>query len=195
MKKILERMFKRKEPKEPGMPKEKKQKPYKEPIQKDKPLKPKPEKKEKTMLQRGIDMNKKYNLEQNKTVYDVYHDIEKKKEKEDRWFEDKLKKIRDETRQVLLDEDTHAIKYLTKNQQRSQIIGAKEYVSKEQPKKEKIYSYYARKYGIPYGDGVHKKTLADLVRDIHTYEMKHRDDIISKRELDPVTKTYGLYIL
>lgn len=155
----------------------------------------KPVKAEKTLLERGLEMNKKYNIEQNKTVYDVYREIEKKKEKEDSWFEERLKKIRDETRQALLDDDAYAKKYLTKNQAKSEIIGAKEYVRDVAPDKMKVYTHYARKYGIPYMSGTMKKSLADLVRDIHTYEMKHRDDIINKKVLDPVTKTYGLYIV
>ena len=78
---------------------------------------------------------------------------------------------------------------------KSEIIGAKEYVRDEAPSKLRVYTHYAKKYGIPYTTGNHKKTLEEIVRAIHEYEMKNRDKIIARREIDPLTKTYGLYII
>ena len=59
----------------------------------------------------------------------------------------------------------------------------------------RVYIHYAKKYGIPYSSGNHKKTLEEIIKDIHSYEMKNRDLIIKKRQIDPMTKTYGLYIM
>lgn len=148
-----------------------------------------------TMLERG-----KKVLAENKTLLEAYRDIQAKQQKEDRWFEEKLKKLRDETQQVVKQTEEEQMKdyaerYLTKNQAKSQIIGAKEYVRDEAPDKLKVYTHYARKYGIPFVQDRHKKTLEQIVRDIHSYEMKNRDEIIKRRELDPLTKTYGLYIV
>lgn len=144
-----------------------------------------------TMLERG-----KRVLAENKTLLDAYRDIQARQKKEENWFEEKLKKLRDETREIVSKtEEEYGEKYLTKNQAKSQIIGAKEYVRDEAPDKLKVYTHYARKYGIPFVQDKHKKTLEQIVRDIHSYEMKNRDDIIKRRELDPLTKTYGLYIV
>ena len=148
-----------------------------------------------TMIERG-----KKVLAENKTLLDAYRDIQARQKKEENWFEDKLRKLREQTYQVIkeTEEETakaYADKYLTKNQGKSEIIGAKEYVRDEAPDKLKVYTHYARKYGIPFVQDRHKKTLEQIVRDIHAYEMKNRDDIIKRRQLDPLTKTYGLYIV
>lgn len=150
--------------------------------------------KDETLLERGIKLKKEQLDNENKTLLEAFIEKQKKQEKDDNWFEEKLRKLREDTRELFLTEEEYAKKYLTKDQSKSQIIGAKEYIQKA-PDEMKVYSHYARKYGIPYVKDKHKKTLADLVRDIHTYEMKHRDEIIRKKVLDPVTKTYGLYIV
>ncbi len=160
----------------------------------------KTKRKDKTMLDRGLELNAKKLLADNKTLLEVYKDIQKRQQKEEDMFEEKLRKLREQTYQVIkeTEEETakaYADKYLTKNQTKSQIIGAKEYVRDEAPDKLKVYTHYARKYGIPFVQDKHKKTLEQLVRDIHTYEMQHRDEIIRGRQLDPITKTYGLYIV
>jgi hypothetical protein len=144
------------------------------------------------MLERGKRLNKEKPV---RSLLEAYSDIIKRKEHEDRWFEDKLKLLRQQTRDIILDEEQHANKYLTKNQLKSSIIGAKEYIRDEAPNKMKVYSHFAKKYGIPYVSGNHKRTLEEIVRAIHEYEMKNRDKIIARRELDPLTKTYGLYII
>jgi 2-oxo-4-hydroxy-4-carboxy--5-ureidoimidazoline (OHCU) decarboxylase len=144
------------------------------------------------MLERGRKLNKEKPV---RSLLEAYGDIIKQKERDDRWFEDKLKMLRQQTKDVILNEEQHAEKYLTKHQRRSEIIGAKEYVRDEAPNKLRVYSHYAKKYGIPYVSGTHKKTLEEIVRAIHEYEMKNRDKIIARRELDPLTKTFGLYII
>lgn len=149
-----------------------------------------------TMLKRGKILEKKKLLQDNKTLLEVYKDIQERQRQEERWFEEKLRKLRDETKQIIMqDEEEFAKKYLTKNQAKTEIIGAKEYSRDEAPDKLKVFYHYARKYGIPFSVDRNKKTLEQLVNEIHAYEMKHRDDIIRKRVLDPLTKTYGLYIM
>lgn len=136
-----------------------------------------------TMLKKA--MNK-----QDKTVMsmlDRFKEIEKEKEKKDLWFEDKLKALRAETRKV--------VKLEEKNQPKSTIIGAKEYSKDTAPDKIRVYMHYAKKYGIPFVREGHKKTIENVVREIHKYEMEHRGEIIKRGVIDPVTKTYGLYII
>ena len=143
------------------------------------------------MLERGRKLNKEKPV---RSLLEAYSDIIKQKERDDKWLEEKLRLIRQQTKDVILNEEQHA-KLLTKNQMRSEIIGAKEYVRDEAPSKLRVYSHFAKKYGIPYSTGTHKKTLEEIVRAIHEYEMKNRDRIIARREIDPLTKTYGLYII
>ena len=145
-----------------------------------------------TMLDKGKRLVKEKPV---RTLLEAYSDIIKQKERDDRWFEDKVKALRQQTREIFLDQEDHANKYLTKNQRKSEIIGAKEYRKDEAPDKMRVYIHYAKKYGIPYSIGTHKKTLEDIIKDIHGYEMKNRDLIIKKNQLDPLTKTYGLYIM
>jgi len=143
------------------------------------------------MLDRGRKLNKEKPV---RSLLEAYSDIIKQKERDDKWLEEKLRLLRQQTKDVILNEEQHA-KLLTKNQMRSEIIGAKEYVRDEAPSKLRVYSHFAKKYGIPYSTGTHKKTLEEIVRAIHEYEMKNRDRIIAGRQLDPLTKTYGLYII
>ena len=145
-----------------------------------------------TMLDKGRRLVKEKPV---RTLLEAYSDIIKQKERDDRWFEDKVKALRQQTKEIFLDEDEQARKYLTKNQSKSEIIGAKEYRKDEAPDKMRVYIHYAKKYGIPYSIGTHKKTLEDIIKDIHAHEMKYRDLIIKKNQLDPLTKTYGLYIM
>jgi hypothetical protein len=144
------------------------------------------------MLDKGRRLNKEKPV---RTLLEAYSDIIKQKERDDRWFEDKLKLLRQQTKEVILNEEQHANKYLTKNQLKSEIVGAKEYVKDTAPDKLRVYTHYAKKYGIPYTTGNHKRTLEEIVRAIHEYEVKNRDKIIASRVLDPITKTYGLYII
>jgi hypothetical protein len=162
--------------------------------------------KELTMLEKGDLLNKgflegrlvkgKRLLAENKSLLDAYKEIQEKQRKEEDWFEEKLRKLRKQTYQVIkeTEEDTaksYADKYLTKNQAKSKIIGAKEYVRDEAPDTLKVYTHYARKYGIPFTHDNHKKTLEQIVRDIHSYEMKNRDEIIKRRQLDPCRSPVG----
>ena len=121
-----------------------------------------------------------------KTLLDRFIEIEDLRTKEDRIFEDKLKKLRDEA--------SKEIKLNEKHQPKSEVIGSKEWNLSSKPNKQSIYSHYASKYNIPYSNGKVKKTIEELVRDIHAYEMKHRDKIVKGKIIDPVTGTYGLYI-
>lgn len=122
-----------------------------------------------------------------KSLLERSQEIQKENEKKDRWFEDKLKALREETRKV--------VRLETKNQPKSTIIGAKEYRTDNAPDKSKVYLHFAKKYGIPFVREGKKKTLENVVREIHKYEMEHKSDIIRKGVIDPVSKTYGLYIM
>jgi len=144
------------------------------------------------MLERGKRLIKEKPV---RTLIEAYSDIIKQKERDDKWFEDKVRALRQQTKEVFLSEEQHANKYLTKEQSKSQIIGAKEYRRDDAPDKMRVYIHYAKKYGIPYSSGNHKKTLEEIIKDIHAYEMKNRDLIIKNRQIDPMTKTYGLYIM
>ena len=101
----------------------------------------------------------------NKTLLERYVDLEEKRNKEERWFDEKLDALRDEARQE--------IKLQTKYQPRSQIIGAKEWsMHTKAPDPSLVYSHFALKYGIPFSSGNHKKTMSELVREINEYEIK-----------------------
>ena len=124
----------------------------------------------------------------NKTLLERYVDLEEKRNKEERWFDEKLDALRDEARKE--------IKLQTKYQPRSQIIGAKEWsMHTKAPDPSLVYSHFALKYGIPFSSGNHKKTMSEVVREINEYEIKNLHALTKRGELDPITNTIGLYIV
>jgi len=146
----------------------------------------------------GLTMLEKGSLppRENKTLLEAYQDLERQRKQKETWFDEKLRALRKDKRDVFYENpEAYGLAHLTKNQMKSEIIGAKEYQKDTAPNKQMVYAHYAKKYHIPYTVEGKKKTMEQLVRDIHKYEMTHQAEIISRKVLDPVTKTYGLYIL